>query len=756
MVRRFTTILIMSLLFLVSCSRETPRQKADRHLDRGRKALAARQYSQAALQFRIAARHVPKDPEPLYQLALAHLGLREGDAAITALHAVLRMDPKHVPAQIKVSDLMVASGSRELLAEAGKRIAQVLAVSPGNIDALHTRAAAELGSGKLDAAENTVTEILQKSPGHTRASVILALVKFARNDQKGAEAVLQQTLQRDPRSAEAAVALGRFYLLTDRAVEAEAQFKRAIDLEPDHSHALLQLAALRMRAGRKTEAGEAYRRLAALPERQFRAWHALFLAETGNTAAAISELEQAYKAAPADRDIRSALVQIYSDAHRVADADGILTKALTENSKDVQALLQRTQLFLDRGNVSGAERDVRVVLKYEPGSAAGHYLLSQIYRHRGEIRNSTSELRQALEFDPEMLAARLELASRLTESGAAASALELIEKAPDQDRVTLAAALQRNWALIQLKRTDEAQHVVSEILRHGQLAEAVLQQGIILLENGNLEGAKTSLTAALSQSPSDMRALKALTQVYLLQKQPAQAVAVIRQHMTKLPGNAGLHQHLAQTLAATGDNDGAREALQAAKAISPKSAAIDLDLARTEIAGGRPDSALQIVERLLLAEPNNSGACLMAAMLHDKLGNAPQAIAHYRKMLEIDPHHPLALNNLAFHLSSGDKDLDEALKYAQMAREVSPGNAAALDDTIGWILYRKGLYASAVRTLRNAVADEPNAVRRFHLAMAHFKAGDRKEAVAVYKSAVAANPDAPERAAAARLLGVNP
>ena len=131
-------------------------------------------------------------------------------------------------------------------------------------------------------------------------------------------------------------------------------------------------------------------------------------------------------------------------------------------------------------------------------------------------------------------------------------------------------------------------------------------------------------------------------------------------------------------------------------------------------------------------------------------------MVHYRKMLEIDPHHPLALNNLAFHLSSGDKDLDEALKYAQMAREISPKNAAALDDTIGWILYRKGLYASAVRTLRNAVADEPNAVRRFHLAMAHFKAGDRKEAVAVYKSAVAANPDAPERAAAARLLGVNP
>lgn len=41
-----------------------------------------------------------------------------------------------------------------------------------------------------------------------------------------------------------------------------------------------------------------------------------------------------------------------------------------------------------------------------------------------------------------------------------------------------------------------------------------------------------------------------------------------------------------------------------------------------------------------------------------------------------------------------------------------------IDDTLGWALYRKGLYDMALRYLKESVAKAPNASGKYHLAMA--------------------------------------
>ena len=46
---------------------------------------------------------------------------------------------------------------------------------------------------------------------------------------------------------------------------------------------------------------------------------------------------------------------------------------------------------------------------------------------------------------------------------------------------------------------------------------------------------------------------------------------------------------------------------------------------------------------------------------------------------------------------------DEALKYAEQAHELQPQNPN-FSDTLGWILYRKGLYSAAVKHLESAAS----------------------------------------------------
>jgi Tfp pilus assembly protein PilF len=141
----------------------------------------------------------------------------------------------------------------------------------------------------------------------------------------------------------------------------------------------------------------------------------------------------------------------------------------------------------------------------------------------------------------------------------------------------------------------------------------------------------------------------------------------------------------------------------------------------------------------------------MLGALEAKDGNASAGIAHYRKALDADPNNVIVLNNLAYLLASSTDHIDEALKYAQQAKELAP-TTWVVEDTIGWAFYRKGLYDNAVVHLRTAVAKEPTAVRKYHLAMAYMKAGDQQRGRQTLDEAKRMDPSLPEASAASRLM----
>ena len=111
----------------------------------------------------------------------------------------------------------------------------------------------------------------------------------------------------------------------------------------------------------------------------------------------------------------------------------------------------------------------------------------------------------------------------------------------------------------------------------------------------------------------------------------------------------------------------------------------------------------------------------------------------------------IALNNLASRLVSDTDQIDEALKYAQRAKELDPDNVV-IEGSIGWVFYRKGLYDSAVVHLRNAVEKAPTALRKYHLAMAYFRTGDRPNGRQMFEAARRMDPSLPEAAVTSQLM----
>jgi Tfp pilus assembly protein PilF len=182
----------------------------------------------------------------------------------------------------------------------------------------------------------------------------------------------------------------------------------------------------------------------------------------------------------------------------------------------------------------------------------------------------------------------------------------------------------------------------------------------------------------------------------------------------------------------------------------------DLALAHLDIAEGKGDAARKSLSALIDRKAGRAEAHVMLASLDSNAGNQDAAIEHYRRVLEIDPRNAITLNNLAYLLAEKASQPDEALKYAEQAKEIAPASSE-VDDTLGWIYYRKGNYPTAVKYLETATANKyletatansRMAVRKYHLAMAYLKAGDLKRGQQTLAAALKIDSKLPEAQAA--------
>jgi tetratricopeptide (TPR) repeat protein len=133
-------------------------------------------------------------------------------------------------------------------------------------------------------------------------------------------------------------------------------------------------------------------------------------------------------------------------------------------------------------------------------------------------------------------------------------------------------------------------------------------------------------------------------------------------------------------------------------------------------------------------------------------GDMPRAIQAYEEVLTIDPRSPVAANNLAYLYSEHGGDQEKALQLAQIAKETAPDDPS-ISDTLGWILYKRGVYQRALALLKDSAAKLPDSPEiHYHLGMTYHKLKDGKAARQSLERALALNPQFPGADQARRTL----
>lgn len=116
----------------------------------------------------------------------------------------------------------------------------------------------------------------------------------------------------------------------------------------------------------------------------------------------------------------------------------------------------------------------------------------------------------------------------------------------------------------------------------------------------------------------------------------------------------------------------------------------------------------------------------------------------YKKILDISPHNPHALNNLGFLYAEYGVNTKQAQELCQRAVDISPDNAG-FRDSLGWAAFKNKDYTKAEEelvkslTLKNNVYDP-----HYHLGTLYYATGKLDKAAEHYEQAIAIKPEAVE------------
>ena len=166
-----------------------------------------------------------------------------------------------------------------------------------------------------------------------------------------------------------------------------------------------------------------------------------------------------------------------------------------------------------------------------------------------------------------------------------------------------------------------------------------------------------------------------------------------------------LQAELASYWITQGDLKAAEGAFQQAIELDPNRMDPYVKLGGLYAAAGRYDEALAKVNDAAKRNPSDVGLLMLEGIIFEQKGEVTKARKSYEKALAINPRLAPAANNLAWIYSEHG------------------------GDTLGWILYKRGVYQRALSLLRESAEKLPtNPQVQYHVGMAYAQVGDKDNA----------------------------
>lgn len=750
-----TTFLAVALL-LGACT--TPEKAKAQHVARGQALLKDKKFQEAVLEFRSALQIDERLADAHWGLANAYQGLQRYQEAFDEMKQVVELDAANLDARVRLGNYYLA-GSRQ---------------SPAAVTE----------------AERLAKDILQKDPNHIEGHILLGSVLFAQDHKTEAFAELNRAIELDPRRVESYLSLARFHVLTkdlttaesiyQRAISvngvsamahyeygkflvqsnrldaAEAEFQKAVQTEPANREARFVLASFYLVNKRFDKAEEAYKALAEFDKDkpEGRAVLADFYSSVGRLDEALAIYKEVLAKSPDYTQGRYRLSEIMLMNGDHAAAKTEIESILKNDAKDRQAIILRARVEMQSGepnDLKVAVEDLKEVLRQEPNSRAGLFFMAEACFRLGQIDQARAFAGELERNYPDYLPGRLMQVQINLGGGDPRSALQLAAQlgerlakaSPDRDtspqmlaELRAKTLIVHGTAALQLRDTKTArQDFVAARDAAPRSPEVHNNLAIVSLAENKPDEAITFYDTALAIESVNFNALRGLIGIYAARKLTDQAHARIDQAINSAPHNASLHFLKGQVFGYEMNAQGAEAEFRRALDIDGNYLAAYSALGALFVNTNQQERAIAEYQKIIERRPDSAATYTLVGMLEMSRQNIDAAVDNYRKALIHDQNAIFAANNLAWlYAVYGKGNMDEAVRLAQTAVQANP-EMPSFVDTLGWVYYKKGLYAAATEQLKKAIAVDEAAARRsngqptpayrYHLGVALAAKGDK-------------------------------
>lgn len=157
--------------------------------------------------------------------------------------------------------------------------------------------------------------------------------------------------------------------------------------------------------------------------------------------------------------------------------------------------------------------------------------------------------------------------------------------------------------------------------------------------------------------------------------------------------------------------------------------------------------ALALLERAERTYPDRQDLRYARATVLERAGRVDAALAELRASVRTRPADPIGLNALGYTLADHGRSLAEAESLIRSAYAVRP-DSAAIRDSLGWVLHRRGRDADALPWLQQAYRLEADPEIAAHLGDVQWALGDAAGARQTWRAALERAPGDPRLQAA--------
>jgi tetratricopeptide (TPR) repeat protein len=691
-------LLLIALVAVTGCAGSPEVSKA-RHLSRGDSYFDRQKYPEALIEYLNVLKIEPANARAITRGGIAYFEVGQVGRALPYLLKARDLDPANAEVRARLGTLYML-GRR--VADARAEAAAILERNPRHFEGLMLSAATAGTPAEVDAEVQRLESARSLYEGRAKFHMALAILHLRKSAPEDAERAFHEAIAREPKSVDAHLALANFYITRRDAARAEEQYKAAAALGEFGSPARLKLADFYFAMQRPEDGKRVLAEVTAKAPDFLAGWRRL--------------------------------AEVAFGERRYDDAVTALAPVFKKNAADFEGGLLRGRIHLARGETVEAIQDFQALLKAEPSFAPARYQLALAYAAAGNLQQAKAELRDIAGGFPD---AALLLADLHLQTNAPDAAIEIlkpvIEKQPGfQAYLLLGSAYLRKKDPVNAAAAFET--IVGKSPKDPRGPYLV---GMALLAQNKRAEAKKRFEDALALLPEYLEPLAQLADMAVAERQPEAAIDRVEKQMARAPKSGAIPYLLGKLHERRGDSQRAERAYLKALDIQPTLVSPYVALGGLYAGSGKYDQALQNVGEALKRRPKDLGAQMLQGVIYERKGDVTGAIQAYEKALALEPRFALAANNLAYLYSEHGGDKNRALALAELAKEMAP-DEPHISDTLGWILYRRGVYQRALALLKESARKLPDNVEiQYHLGMTYAKLGDKPSARQALARAVA-------------------